>query len=266
MEAFLVGKPILSVLIYAVIELICMGIFYHALQKYNNVISLIVYCVIKIIINQFYRTLTKSILLDLLLNFIIGTMIIIAYRKIIKMEDIKWFVIIGMMINTILTFFIVQVWRITGATFVISMLVLGTLYLPYIIGVILSVIVICLIRKKLVEKEKRLKILIYAIICIFCILVSTKLGYTGMLYASAKPDKIYVEMNKINDNQSLIGLSKEQVIELLGEPYHKEKDVYYYDAGKITNYLFFGGRDFYSFRVIFDENEIVKATSIKMIP
>ena len=34
-----------------------------------------------------------------------------------------------------------------------------------------------------------------------------------MLYASAKPDKIYVEMNEMNNNQSLIGLSKEQVVE-----------------------------------------------------
>ena len=59
---------------------------------------------------------------------------------------------------------------------------------------------ICLIRK-----DKKLRILIYVIILIFCVLVSRKLGYSFMLYASAKPDKIYVEMN---NNQSLIGLSK----------------------------------------------------------
>ncbi len=89
----------------------------------------------------------------------------------------------------------------------IYLVAFGTLFMPYIIGII-----ICLIRKKLIRKDKKLRILIYVIILIFCVLVSRKLGYSFMLYASAKPDKIYVEMNEMNNNQSLIGLSKEQVV------------------------------------------------------
>ncbi|MFR5684414.1 MAG: hypothetical protein ACLUD1_10295 [Clostridia bacterium] len=144
--------------------------------------------------------------------------------------------------------------------------IFGTLFMPYIIGIILSVIVICLIRKRLVNKNKEFKVLIYVIVILVCGYVSIKVGYSFLLYASAKPDKVYVEMKEINDNQNLIGLSKEQVAELLGEPDRMEgKDVYFYDAGKVTNYLFFGERDFYELRIIFDENNIVKATSIKEV-
>ena len=39
-----------------------------------------------------------------------------------------------------------------------------------------------------------------------------------MQYLSEKPDKVYTEMKELNDSEKLIGLSKEEVIELLGEP------------------------------------------------
>ena len=93
-----------------------------------------------------------------------------------------------------------------------------------------------------------------------------KLGYSFISYESAKPDEQYIEMNEINDNQSLIGLSKEQVVELLGKPDHAEDEgTYYYDAGKVTNYLLLGLRDFYELRVVFDENNIVISTSIRKV-
>ena len=148
----------------------------------------------------------------------------------------------------------------------IDIWIFGTLFSPYIVGIILSAIIILLIRNKLIGKDKQLKILIYAIIIIICVVVSINLGYSALEYVSAKPDKVYTEMKEINDNQSLIGLSKEQVIALLGKPRGKEDiDVYYYDAGTITNYLFFGEMDFYELRIIFDENNIVKATVIKQV-
>ncbi len=143
--------------------------------------------------------------------------------------------------------------------------IFGTLFMPYIIGVILSAMIIWLIRKKIMGKDKKLKILIYAIIIIFCVLVSTKLGYSFMLYKSAEPDKLYIEMNEINDNQSLIGLSKEQVITSLGEPLQKSTDnLYVYNAGTITDHFFFGEREFYELFVWFDENDRVKSTSIDL--
>lgn len=67
-------------------------------------------------------------------------------------------------------------------------------------------------------------------------------------------------MKEINDNQSLIGLSKEQVVELLGNPYgNKEADRYYYEAGKITDYITGGTNDFYYLKIVFDENGKVKS-------
>ena len=49
-----IGIPLLSILFYAFIELISMGIFYFTLKKYNYVIPLIVYLVINLLINNLF--------------------------------------------------------------------------------------------------------------------------------------------------------------------------------------------------------------------
>ena len=117
------------------------------------------------------------------------------------------------------------------------------------------------------QKNEKFKLFIYAIIIFFCVLVSMRLGNSFLLYASAKPDEQYTEMNEINDNQSLIGLSKEQVVELLGKPdWAEDERTYYYDAGKVTNYLFFVEITSYDLFIWFDENDIVKSTAIELIP
>lgn len=138
-------------------------------------------------------------------------------------------------------------------------------FLPYILGIVVSVIVICLIRKKIAGKDKKFKIVVYIIVIVVCLGISVKLEPLWCKYASAIPDGTYVEMKKINDNKSLIGLSKEQVVELLGEPtssYTAKYSNYYYDAGRITNYITGGNRKSYVFQVCFDENDIVRYTSI----
>lgn len=142
--------------------------------------------------------------------------------------------------------------------------IFGTLFMPFIIGVILSTIVILLVRKKIIEKDS--KIPIYAIIVVFCMTVSIKLGYPAMAYLSEKPDKIYTEMKKINDSEKLIGLSKGEVITQLGKPERKNSNdnVYTYDAGEITSYVGFGGHTYYKLYVEFDENSKVKSTSIEI--
>ena len=71
-----------------------------------------------------------------------------------------------------------------------------------------------------------------------------------------------LEMKKLNDSEKLIGLSKEEVIELLGEPQKSEDNLYIYDAGTLTNYLFLGERESYDLFIWFDENDIVKSTEI----
>ena len=139
-------------------------------------------------------------------------------------------------------------------------------FLPYILGIIMSVIIIFLIRKKIIEKAPEFIRKVYIKVIVICECISIILTPLWYKYASERPNDTYVKMQEINENQSLIGLSKEQVIELLGEPYgNKEADIYYYDAGKITNYITGGTNDFYDLEITFDENGKVKSTSIELI-
>lgn len=143
--------------------------------------------------------------------------------------------------------------------------IFGTLFMPYIIGIVASIIIIYLIRKRLMGKNKIFKFFIYTIIIILCVFIFRNLGYSVMLYLSEKPDKIYTEMQEINDSKELIGLSKEEVIALLGEPMESSTDtMYVYDAGTLTNYLFLGEREFYDFFIFFDKNDKVKSTKIDL--
>ena len=175
------------------------------------------------------------------------------------MEDKKW-LIIGIII--ICAFFILKFGNTIMLNILLFIWIFGTLFMPYIIGIAISVIIIFLIRKKLKDKNKNFKIFIYSIIIIVCIIVCRNLGYPVMQYLSEKPDKVYTEMKELNDSEKLIGLSKEEVIELLGEPQNSEDNLYIYDAGTLTNYLFLGEREFYDLFIWFDENDIVKSTEI----
>lgn len=139
--------------------------------------------------------------------------------------------------------------------------------LPYIVGIILSTIIILLIKRK-IEKRKYINIKnTVIVIWVGIFLISSPLWFN---YISARPNDTYIEMKKMNDNKNLIGLSKKQIEELLGEKTDKYKDededVYYYSAGTITNYITGGHRKFYIFEVYFDENDIVKSTSIRESP
>lgn len=174
------------------------------------------------------------------------------------MENKKWLIIGIIIIVSVLFIF-------NMLNILLSIWIFGTLFLPYIIGITISVIIIFLIRKKLNEKNKNKKILIYAIIIILCIIICKNLGYPVMQYLSEKPDEIYTKMKELNDSEKLIGLSKEQVVELLGEPQKNSRDdLYTYDAGTLTNYLFFGERESYDLFIRFDENYIVKSTEIHL--
>ena len=174
------------------------------------------------------------------------------------MEDKKW-LIIGIIIISAL--FILKIGMLN--IFMIIW-IFGTLFMPYIIGIIISIIIIFFIKKKLIVKSKNLKNFIYAIIIIACIIVCRNLGYPVMQYLSEKPDKVYNEMKNLSDSEKLIGLSKEEVIELLGEPIESRDSLYVYDAGTLTNYLLLGEREFYDLFIWFDENDIVKSTEIHL--
>lgn len=177
------------------------------------------------------------------------------------MEDKKW-LIIGIIIISLLFIFKI------GNKFMLDILlfiwIFGTLFMPYIIGIAISVIIIFLVRKKIKGKNKNSRIFIYAIIIIVCIIVCRNLGYPIMQYLSEKPDEVYTKMKELNDSEKLIGLSKKEVIELLGEPINTRDNMYIFDAGTLTNYLFLGERESYDLFIWFDENNIVKATEIDL--
>ena len=87
------------------------------------------------------------------------------------------------------------------------------------------------------------------------------------------PNNLYKKMNEINDNKTLIGLSEEEVIELLGEPKFNsdERGVksYTYSAGHTVKKNIFVGEyqtRYYDLNIRFDENNKVKSTGIQQIP
>lgn len=90
-------------------------------------------------------------------------------------------------------------------------------------------------------------------------------------FKTETPDNLYTEIKEINDDQSLIGLSSEEVIKLLGEPKHEyssgeDKKRYIYSAGEIFKESYWGysySHEYYVFYVSFDENDKVENTFIK---
>ncbi len=84
------------------------------------------------------------------------------------------------------------------------------------------------------------------------------------------PDDVYIKMQEINDNKSLIGLS-EEVVGLLGETRYQyidgeNKQNYVYTAGTTVKKRLLGnsyGRKVYDILIDFDENGKVEHTYIK---
>ena len=104
-------------------------------------------------------------------------------------------------------------------------------FIPNIICAILLISIICLIKAKAISTTFKIIIPIIVVLLIFIIFIN--------IYHQ-KNDDLYMKMNLINDNKTLIGLSKEQVVELLGEPEKTYKQVYVYDAGYIFKEISFG--------------------------
>lgn len=147
--------------------------------------------------------------------------------------------------------------------------VILAIFMPYIICLIVAIGIIGIINTKSI-KNKKSKILTITVIllCIFFVLFNIK---------NEKPNELYIEMNKINNNQELIDLTKEEVVELLGIPkyeYNEEScTTFRYNAGNIgkglylfNKAIFFDCYDVYALEVVFNEDNKVKSTSIQYVP
>ena len=132
------------------------------------------------------------------------------------------------------------------------------------IGQVALVLFITLWILKTNSINKVFKIILIAIIslCVIFMLYN---------YKNETIDDLYIEMNEMVDNKSLIGLSEEEVVELLGEPRYQytdreNKENYKYSAGKIFKEWFWGkcySTKYYELRLDFDESGKVEYAYIK---
>ncbi len=136
-------------------------------------------------------------------------------------------------------------------------------YIKYIgIAILILFIVIWILKTKSINKVFKI-ILMVIISAGVCIMLSN--------YSNETIDEKYIEMKEMADNKSLIGLSEEVVIELLGEPRYKytdreNKENYIYFAGTIREEWLWGecySTKYYELRIGFDEDSKVEYAYIK---
>ena len=116
--------------------------------------------------------------------------------------------------------------------------------------------------------KKIFKIIGICIIVLFVLFCGLIFVQDNILY----PNELYIKMNKINDDKSLMGLSEIDIIELLGEPKFKSeggRKTYTYSAGTTVKKSILVGEyqpRYYDLQINFDENNKVNYTGIIQIP
>ena len=150
-----------------------------------------------------------------------------------------------MIINLFVGLFITLIWLI-----------------PVLIVVAIIIGLIFLIKTRLISKTFKIIIIAIILLCAFIMLYN---------YKNETIDNLYIEMKEMVDNKSLIGLSEEEVVELLGEPRYKytdreNKENYTYSAGKIVKEWFWSrcySTKYYQLEMDFDERGKVEYVYIK---
>ena len=112
-----------------------------------------------------------------------------------------------------------------GVILVIGMFLISLI--PYIIGVVLVGITFWLINTKSV-KSRIAKILLGITVFLFVFILIFN-------FNDERTDYLYREMKEISDNETLIGLSKEEVVNILGEPIDVEHKFYKCSAVQFLN-------------------------------
>lgn len=138
--------------------------------------------------------------------------------------------------------------------------------IPYAIFIGIIAIIIGIITTKKIA-SKTLKTLAIIVILLYATII---LGS----FQSETPDSKHIRTKEINDNKTLIGLTEEETIKLLGEPNDEYKNKegekqYTYSAGSISKKTYWGyasSSEYYEFCISFDKNNKVKETTIKQRP
>lgn len=164
-----------------------------------------------------------------------------------------WIIVEGIIMNFILSL-------------LLFLVIFIAIYIPYIIFIAIIFVIIRIITTEKIA-SKILKTLIIIVVLLYATIIMGS-------FKSETSNDVYKEIKEMNDKQSLIGLSKEKVIELLGKPKYEynsgeNETKYEYYAGEISKESYWGfcySHEYYEFKVFFDENGRVKHTSMKLIP
>ncbi len=139
-------------------------------------------------------------------------------------------------------------------------------YTKYIgIAALILFITIWILKTKSISKTFKIILIVIISVCV-CIVLSN--------YRNEIIDEKYIKRNEMVDNKSLIGLSEEEVVALLGEPANKDTyqlsgknyTDYNYGAGTIREEWLWGecySTKYYELDINFDEKGIVKSAYIK---
>lgn len=139
------------------------------------------------------------------------------------------------------------------------------LILLILVLIVVAIIIGLIFLIKTKQISKTFKIIIIALI-LFCAFF---LFYDYEIISDS-----YIEMNEMVDDKRLIGLSEEEVIELLGEPIYKYIGIdntqnYTYSAGTISKKHFWSSeynQKVYELNIDFDKNGKVEYVNIKECP
>ncbi len=210
----------------------------------------------------------SSLILILIRNILPLILALLAVIKVSKIQSISRKNKIILSIIILFCIFIISnwIWRYQGDFETILMLLTIFTLLVYIGPVVLFVFVIrWIIKTTSISKTFKIILIIIISVCVCIMLIN---------YRSETIDEKYIKINEIVNNESLIGLSEEEVVELLGEPGDKFTDnrlgftFYEYGAGTIFEEWFWGKcyqTKYYRLTILFDKNGIAKRASIKDI-
>ncbi len=133
-------------------------------------------------------------------------------------------------------------------------------------GLALAALITYSVKTNLSKRSKLSQTLIYLVIVILCTGIVAGISLTVLSYISEMPDRTYEKMQEVYEEQRLIGLTKEEVTNLLGEPKYTykdaEEDFYVFDAGEIVHFF---SVDTYKLTVYFDTDNKVERTTLKYI-
>ena len=139
-----------------------------------------------------------------------------------------------------------------------------------------TIIIMCLYIAIYIGMRKNKKFIILMIITAIIIAILMLFLGNFLFKERQNPNDLYLEMEQYDNNNSLIGLSKDEIVELLGEPYdsteYNDNTVYYtYNAGILYEGVIWGKHNifttkhYYDFLIKFDETGKVESTSMSEI-